>query len=296
MSGTKKDRLGKGLGALLGDYMDSTAGASDSLRLPVRSIVPNPKQPRRLFNEAELSDLAQSIEANGLLQPLVVRAAPGTIDRYELVVGERRWRAVRSLGWDDVPALVRDVDDDTLLILALVENLQREALNAIEEAQGYQVLSEDYGLSQSAIGRSVGKNRSTVANMLRLLRLPPSVRALLEDGSLTPGHARPLLALEDPVRISELARMAVAGGWSVREVERKVHPSVGGAKKRVRPEPNPVVAALEEELRAALATKVSIRANRKGTRGTIEVPFHNTEEFERVFEAITGKEASEIAG
>lgn len=296
MTAPKKDRLGKGLGALLGEYMEPAAAAPDSLRLPVRSIVPNPKQPRRMFNEAELTDLAQSIDANGLLQPLVVRPAPGTVDRYELVAGERRWRAVRSLGWDDVPALVRDVDDDTLLILALVENLQREALNPIEEAEGYRALTDDHGLSHSDIARSVGKNRSTVANALRLLNLPPSVRKYLEDGTLTSGHARPLLALEDPIRMSELARVAVESGWSVREVERRVQASVTSKRRKEKTAPNPVLAALEEELRGALATKVAIRANRKGTRGKIEVPFHSAEEFERLFEALTGKEASEIVG
>lgn len=200
------------------------------------------------------------------------------------------------MGWDDVPALVRDVDDDTLLILALVENLQREALNPIEEAEGYRALTDDHGLSHSDIARSVGKNRSTVANALRLLNLPPSVRKYLEDGTLTSGHARPLLALEDPIRMSELARVAVESGWSVREVERRVQASVTSKRRKEKTAPNPVLAALEEELRGALATKVAIRANRKGTRGKIEVPFHSAEEFERLFEALTGKEASEIVG
>jgi len=193
MSG--RDRLGKGLGALLGEYLDPETSSGDVHSLPVKSIVPNPVQPRRVFKEGELEELAASIRENGLLQPLVVRPAPGAQGRYELVAGERRLRAVTSLGWPDVAVLVRETSDETLLVLALVENLQREALNPIEEAEGYAALSEQYGMSQSDIAGVVGTDRSTVANLIRLLKLPPSIRRLLEDGSLSMGHARALLCL-----------------------------------------------------------------------------------------------------
>ncbi len=291
---TKKDRLGKGLGALLGDYANAVP-EGDIRRLPVAAIGPNPQQPRRTFLDSELEELSRSIDQNGLLQPLLVRPAPGAPDRYELVVGERRLRAVRLLGWMDVPAVTRQVDDDTLLVLALVENLQREALNPIEEAQGYHALMTRYELSHSDIARSVGKSRSTVANMLRLLHLPVSVRKLVEHGALSTGHARALLAVEDSVRLAELARRAVEEAWSVREVEKRVRGAA--AKKKSGPRSSdsrdPVVRALEEELRAVLATKAHIRVGREG-RGTIEVPFSSTDDFERVFQLLTGREASEV--
>lgn len=296
MSQPAKDRLGKGLGALLGDYMTAEPPKGDVQRIAVSSVVPNPQQPRRRFSQAELAELAASIEQNGLLQPLLVRPAPGRGGHYELVAGERRLRAVASLGWHDVPVVVRDVDDDTLLVLALVENLQREALGPLEEAQGYRALADQYGLTQDEIAHSVGKDRSTVANMLRLLRLPVSVRKLVEEGGLSVGHARALLAIEDPLRMADLARGAVRGGWSVREIERRVKKLTQAAKSAAaaeRTSTDPILQALEEELRSVLATRVRIRTTNKKD-GVIEVPFHNPEDFERVFALMAGREASEI--
>ncbi len=298
MSQPAKDRLGRGLGALLGDYMTAEPPKGDVQRIPVSSLVPNPQQPRRSFSKAELAELAASIEQNGLLQPLLVRPAPGLDGRYELVAGERRLRAVSSLGWHDVPVVVRDVDDDTLLVLALVENLQREALGPLEEAQGYRALADQYGLTQEEIARSVGKDRSTIANMLRLLRLPVSVRKLVEEGRLSVGHARALLAIDDPLRLADLARSAVRGGWSVREIERQVKKLTKVANTAAateRTSSDPILQALEEELRSVLATRVRIRtANKK--EGVIEVPFHDPEDFERLFALMAGREASEIVG
>ncbi len=292
----KKTRLGKGLGALLGEYMDDAQGR-DAQRIDVRSIKPNPQQPRKSFSDAELAGLAQSINENGLLQPLLLRPAPGSPGTYELVAGERRLRAVQKLGWRDVPAVTREVDDDTLLVLALVENLQREALNPMEEAEGYQVLMDNHGLSHTQIGRSVGKSRSTVANMVRLLQLPAPVRRHVERGSLTSGHARALLALGHQTKMIELARRAITEDWSVREMERRA--GIGSAK-RVKKSPgtgssrrDPVVQALEEDLRAALATKASVQLGRGGS-GVIAIPFRDHEDFERVFHLITGREASEV--
>ena len=297
---TRRDRLGKGLGALLGQYMEPEVEPAEVRRVKVAAIVPNPLQPRRVFTEEELKDLASSIRENGLLQPLVVRPAPGATDRFELVAGERRFRAVTSLGWDDVPVLVREASDETLLVLALVENLQREELNPLEEAEGYKTLTERFGMSQSDIARAMGKDRSTVANLLRLLNLPPSVRRLLESGELSMGHARALLSLDDTVRAGELARAAVREGWSVREVERKVGETTGqaGAKKKgakVERAKDPFVRALEEALQESLSTRVSIKRGRKG-KGVIEITFHGPEDFERVFELVTGREAGEVVG
>jgi ParB family transcriptional regulator, chromosome partitioning protein len=291
----KKSRLGKGLGALIEDYLEPEVPSAGGSTLPLSSIVPNPKQPRRTFNDVELAELTASIKANGLLQPLLVRPTASGSDRFELVAGERRLRAIRTLGWEEAPVVIREVDDDTLLVLALVENLQREALNPIEEAEGYQALSEEHGLTQGEIATSVGKNRSTVANMLRLLKLPPSVRKLVEAGVLTMGHARALLGLDDPIRMADLARQAVKEGWSVREMERRTKQTPGPSPRKT-PTKDPVSHALEEELRSILGAKVLIRANRKGTKGVIEVPFHTAEEFERVFALVAGKEVSEVVG
>src|SRR4051812_16743016 len=209
MSG-KKDGLGRGLGALIGDYLGperTTAAAAatppgDVRTVPLSSIVPNPLQPRKSFSDSELAELAASIRENGLLQPLVVR--PAGNGRYELVAGERRMRSVQRLGWTEVPVLVREVEDDALLVLALVENLQREELNPLEEAEGYRTLVDRFGFTQEEIAQAVGKERSTVANLLRLLKLAPSIRRMVEAGDLSMGHARALLGIEDPVRAADL--------------------------------------------------------------------------------------------
>ncbi len=295
----RKDRLGRGLGALLGDFLDEPEGppASTELRkLPLDRIQPNPFQPRKEFSPDELEELANSIKDNGLLQPLVVRPDPTDERAWQLVAGERRLRAVARLGWSEVPAWVREVDDQTLLVLALVENLQREALGPLEEAEGYRVLSESFGLTQGEIAEAVGRDRSTVANTLRLLHLPPSVRKLVASGALSAGHARALLGVEDPVRIGDLARRAVREGWSVRRVEDAVRTGQEVGRKKTnarRGTPDPIVQALEEELRGVLSARVVVRRSRKGT-GVIEVPFLDTEDFERLFVLLTGREATEV--
>lgn len=298
----KKDRLGRGLGALLGEYAAPDPGSppqGDVIRVPLKSVVPNPLQPRQQFQEDELRELMQSIQENGLLQPLVVRPSPSAQGRYELVAGERRFRSLQSLGWDEAPVMVRDVDDETLLVLALVENLQREALNPMEEAEGYQALADRFDLTQEEIARAVGKERSTVANTLRLLKLPHSVRKMLASGELTPGHARPLLGLDDPVRMADLAREAAKQGWSVREMERRVKAGRGGGAGRkppARSTPDPVIRALESSLQERLATRVVIRGGGKKGKGVIEIPFLSTEDFERIFALVAGVEASDVVG
>ncbi len=303
---SKKDRLGKGLAALLGESMPEEEGALQELALD--AIVPNPFQPRQDFSEEELEELSRSIDENGLLQPLVVRpASSGDRTRYQLVAGERRLRAVRRLEWSRVPAVVRDVDDQTLLVLALVENLQRQNLNPLEEAEGYKVLVDDFGLTQQEVAESVGKDRSTISNTLRLLGLPPSIRKLLQKGALSMGHARALLALDDQVRAGELARRAASEGWSVREVERRVRKRLTEASdeeddedREGRTTPgsrrgDPVLEALEEEMRKSLSTRAEIRRSKDGS-GRIVVPFHDDEDFERLFALITGREAADVVG
>lgn len=287
------DRLGKGLGALLGDYLEPELQPGEVQKLRIASILPNPMQPRRSFVQAELEELAASIEENGLLQPIVVRAAAGA-DSYELIAGERRLRAVGILGWDEVPVIVRDASDRTLLVLALVENLQREALNPLEEAEGYASLGEQFDMKQADIAAAVGKDRSTVANLLRLLKLPVSVRRLVESGGLSAGHARALLAVDDPARAAELGQQAAKQGWSVREVERRV---TGVSKKKRKRKgsatSDPIVKAFEGQLRDHFSTRVTIR-EQAGRKGSIEIQYHGSEDFERIYEMMTGQDSSRV--
>jgi len=283
------DRLGKGLGALLGDYLEPNLQPGEVQKIRIGSILPNPMQPRRNFVQAELEELASSIEENGLLQPIVVRAAAAN---YELIAGERRLRAVGILGWDEVPSIVREASDKTLLVLALVENLQREALNPLEEAEGYASLGEQFDMKQGEIAAAVGKNRSTVANLLRLLKLPVSVRRLVEHGSLSAGHARALLAVDDVLRAAELGQQAAKEGWSVREVERRVA-GISKKKRKGMAPSDPMVKALEGQLRDHFSTRVTIR-EQAGRKGIIEVQYHGSEDFERIYELMTGQDSSRV--
>lgn len=282
---TETKRLGRGLEALLGPITREQAEASGALReLAVTMIRPNPFQPRTRLDEPALTELTASIEASGLLQPVVVRPRNGG---YELIAGERRWRAVQRLGWATVPAVVRDVDDQTLLTLALVENLQRDDLSPIDEAQGYHRLMEEFSLSQLEVARVVGRHRATVANLLRLLKLPDEVRAMVHEGKLSEGHARALLALEQPDALVRLARRAVADGWSVREVETRVR----GEGRSRRREPRPLTAEgrrVEEALRRRLGTDVRIHAGPRG-RGVLAINYYSNDDLARLLELILGE-------
>jgi ParB family chromosome partitioning protein len=294
----RRDRLGRGLGALLGEYLgEEAATGGDARVVPIADIAPNPFQPRREFREEELAELAESIRQNGLLQPIVVRPAPGRAGgaAWELVAGERRWRACMRLGMREVPAVVREVDDRTLLVLALVENLQRAALSPLEEAEGYRQLASEFGLSQQEIAEAVGRDRSTIANSLRLLQLPAEVRALVAEGRLSAGHARALLGASGERRMVELAERAVREGWSVREVEAQVQRArAARARPRVAEERrrDPAERRLEEELQRALGTAVRIHRTR-GNKGRIEIPFYSAEDFERLYELLVGTPAAE---
>ncbi|MDE2805290.1 MAG: ParB/RepB/Spo0J family partition protein [Gemmatimonadota bacterium] len=298
------DRLGRGLGALLGDYMQEPVAAGSEpdvpTRVPIRAVAANPFQPRRTFRTAELSELAASIRINGLLQPVLVRRSPSG-RTYQLVAGERRLRAVKLLGWTEIPAQIREVDDRTLLVLALVENIQREDLGPLEEAKAYGVLRDKFGYGQREVAEAVGKSRSTVANVLRLLNLPPSVRRLLEEGTLSMGHGRAILGVDDPVKAADLARQAVAESWSVRETERRVRDLAGDGSAPARKPPDevqerdPAIGALEEALGDHLDARVGIQWRGRGT-GAIRISFRGARELERVFAVMTGKEAAEIVG
>ena len=296
----KPRRLGRGLEALIpgaaavtGTVPAAVAGApvSDYQRLPIATIRPNPDQPRREFNEEELAELQASLKVSGLLQPITVR--PASVG-YELISGERRLRAATRLGWTDIPAIVRDVDDRTLLTLALVENLQRADLNAVEEARGYRRLAEEFGFTHAQIAEAVGKDRTSVTSLLRILQLPPAVLEIVERGALSAGHARALVSLEDDRRALALANEVVAHQLSVREVERRVRDMLQPpAPKRPVPAPranggaSPVLKRLEDELRRRLQTDVHIRLSGP-ERGTIEVAFYSADDLERVLDLVLG--------
>lgn len=296
-----KKRLGKGLGALLGEYLPEDTTATDGYRtVPVATITPNPFQPRREFGAEQLAELEASIRENGLLQPLVVRPAGPSASQgaeWELVAGERRLRAVRRLGWSEVPVVVREMDDRTLLVLAIVENVQRAGLSPLEEAEGYRQLIDEFGYTQKEVADSVGRERSTIANLLRLLQLPASVQRLVSEGSLSMGHARAILGMGDERRMAGLARRAAEEGLSVRTVEEMVRRSRDSKPKaEVRPastSSNPHVRRLETELQRHLGTAVKIHVS-QGDRGRIEIPFFGNDDFDRVLELLLGVEPSRL--
>jgi ParB family chromosome partitioning protein len=293
----RRGGLGKGLGALIppggpepGHVPAATAGLQE---IPIASIRPNRFQPRRHFDEAALGELADSIREVGLLQPVLVRADGE--GNYELIVGERRWRAARRAGLQTIPALVRTSDDSSALEQALVENLHRDDLNALEEAAAYQQLIEDFDLTHERVAARVGRSRATITNMLRLLQLPPSIQRLLREGKIEAGHARALLGTPDRAFQEQLARRTVDEALSVREVEDAVRgydgtaaPNGDGPAKtrkggRLRP---PGLLELEELLGEHLETRVRVTMGAK--RGKVAIEFSDLEDLERIYRKMTG--------
>lgn len=280
-------RLGRGLESLLGPISKEQAAAQGNLReISLTQIKPNPFQPRTQFEPEALQELTDSIKASGLLQPVVVRPKDGG---FELIAGERRLRAVQQLGWRQIPAVVKEVDDRTLLTLALIENLQRNDLSPIDEAQGYQRLQDEFGIAAAEIARLTGRNRSTIANLLRLLKLPDDVREMVHTGQLSEGHGRALLALDSASSISRLARRAAEESWSVRDVEQRVK-RPGRGKGTVPRGEQPATAEarrIEEALRARLQTDVRITQKRKG-RGLVTVSYYSNDDLSRLLELLLG--------
>ena len=283
-------RLGRGLEALLGPTREEAEREGSLVELALGEIHPNPYQPRQDVDPAALEELKASIRQAGLLQPVVVRPAPNGGQGYELIAGERRLRACQALGWERIPAVKRDVDDRTVLTLALVENLQRDDLSPVDEARGYERLIAEFNLAQQDVADAVGRDRSTVANALRLLKLPAAVLALLHEGQLSVGHARALLALDDPRVVANLAREAVTQGLSVREIEDRVR---GGRAPERRPRLKkglgqaPEVRRVEDALRRRLGTDVRVTLRAKG-KGQIHIAFYSNEDLARQLELILG--------
>lgn len=295
--GADKQRkaLGKGLSALLPNRPAVSAAAAPApalaqpTSLPIDSIQPNPMQPRMIFQAERLEELAASIRANGIIQPLIVRAYG---EQYQLVAGERRWRAAKLVGLAHVPVVVQDVAEPRMLELALLENIQREDLNPIETAQAYDRLSRELGLSQEEIGRRTGKDRSSITNMIRLLRLPQEVQALVAAQRLSMGHARAILGLPDANDQIQVGEKAAAQGLSVRQVEALVQEltadrpkSGGGSRKEKKQDPN--VKAAVEELERALGTRVRI-VELSEQRGRIEIEYYSQAELDRLYQRIVG--------
>ena len=305
MSAPKKRGLGRGLEALLGPKAAATAPPEaqpgETLRqIPVKQLQAGKYQPRLHMDPAKLSELAESIKAQGVIQPIVVRELPPGTDgpaRYEIVAGERRWRASQEAGLADVPVVVRELDDRTVIAMALIENIQREDLNPLEEAQSLQRLIGEFSLTHAEAAEAVGRSRASVSNLLRLLELPPAIRALLEARRLEMGHARALLTLS-PDLASRLASDAADQGWSVREVEHRAQqfaagkvPVNGGRKpKPGKAAPQADIASLETELSESLGAKVNIAHARSG-KGKLVIYYTDLDTLEGVLERLRGSAA-----
>ena len=283
--------LGRGLSALLSDLEEAPAGTTSDqpgaaggtpTHVSIDLVAPNPSQPRRRFDEDDLVDLAASIRERGIIQPLIVRPDPAGAGRYQIVAGERRWRAAQAARLHEVPVVVRDFDDQTVLEVAIIENVQRSDLNPLEEAQGYAHLIERFSYTQDGLSRVVGKSRSHLANMLRLLSLPDEVRGLLEDGTLSAGHARALLGAADPVG---LAREAVEKGFSVRQVERAAKTPkkpAPASRRKAAPEKDADTRMLEGDLSAAIGMSVRIAHAGPDGNGEVRIQYRTLEDLDRL--------------
>ena len=281
-----RSRLGRGLASLIGDVGGEAAHVErprNQRKVPIEFLKPNPRNPRRMFTEAELGELADSIKQHGLIQPIVVRPVKGSQDRFEIIAGERRWRASQAAGLHEVPIVPLDVSDSDALELAIIENVQREDLNAMEEAQGYHALADEFKRNQEEIARIVGKSRSHVANMMRLTKLPAEVQAYISQGQLSAGHARALIGVPDPLAA---AKRIVEEGLNVRQTEELAHVegvpvrkpqkarAAGGKTK------DADTIALEKRVSDALGLTVSV--NHRNPGGTVQINYRNLEQLDEV--------------
>lgn len=285
MARAKKGGLGKGLDALFMDNETVDSGGVVTLRLS--QIEPNRDQPRKIFSEEALNELADSIREHGVLQPLLVRPLPG--GSYQLVAGERRWHASRMAGLQEVPVVIREMDEEQAMEIALIENLQREDLNAIEEATGYKQLMERYGMTQEQVAKRVGKSRPAIANALRLLNLPQKVMDMVGEGEVSPGHARALLAFDDQDRIVEIAQKVKTGKYSVRDIERMAKNQDEKKEKAAKAPEEPAwggksafLTEMEIAMSMEMGRKVRIIPNGEG--GTLQIQFWNEEDLKSLAE------------
>jgi ParB family chromosome partitioning protein len=282
--------LGKGLSALIGNAAPAkaqTSSESHGLRVPIEQISPSPYQPRRSFDEGKIEELAASIRNQGIIQPLVVRRKE---DRYELIAGERRWRAAMKAGLKEVPAVVREASDHEALQLALVENLQREDLNPIEEANGYRRLQDEFHWSQEEMAEKVGKSRPAIANALRLLALPNEVQQEVTRGNLPAGQARALLGLPTEALIISTCRDVISKGLSTRETEKVVRALVTGRRRRRTAIIDADMRAIIEDMQRSLGTRVRLLPKVRSNKGKIEIEYYSLPDLDRIIQKITGNE------
>jgi len=280
--------LGRGLSALLGE---DTAVQGEAFEIDVDLIEPNPQQPRTRFDDSHLEDLARSIKANGVVQPIVVRKKEG---RYQIIAGERRWRATQKAGLRKIPAIVKDIPDEKLLELALVENIQRQELNAIEEANAYRKLIDHIGLTQEMVADRVGKDRTLIATSVRLLKLPNDVQGHIVEGKLTAGHGRALLMTDDPRIQRDVAQSAVDMGLSVRETEKAIKRLARkglqtNVNNKVTSQIDPNIKSAEAKLMRSLSTKVTITPSGRRAGGKIEIEYYTIDDLDRLFQMLVGK-------
>jgi len=280
--------LGRGLSALLGE---DTAAQGEAFEIDVDLIEPNPQQPRTRFDDSHLEDLARSIKANGVVQPIVVRKKEG---RYQIIAGERRWRATQKAGLRKIPAIVKDIPDEKLLELALVENIQRQELNAIEEANAYRKLIDHIGLTQEMVADRVGKDRTLIATSVRLLKLPNDVQGHIVEGKLTAGHGRALLMTDDPRIQRDVAQSAVDMGLSVRETEKAIKRLARkglqtNVNNKVTSQIDPNIKSAEAKLMRSLSTKVTITPSGRRAGGKIEIEYYTIDDLDRLFQMLVGK-------
>lgn len=281
-----KKGLGKGLEALFADNATEFAEKSTPQPIKLTEIEPNRNQPRQVFDDASLAELADSIREHGLIQPIAVRPMPN--GGYQIVAGERRWRACRMAGLSEAPVIVMDIDDKKAMEIAIIENLQRENLNPIEEAQGFKELMDQYNMTQAEVSSSVGKSRPAIANTLRLLNLPPKTLSLVSNGSLSAGHARALLALENEKLIDETAELAVKQGLNVREIEKLAKKNDKNQKKK--PELH-LRDSFFDEIEIAMKSELGhkVKVNAKGEKGSIEISFSSKKELSDIAAKLAGK-------
>lgn len=276
-----KKGLGKGLGALI-DTENILSENSGIVELKITDIEPNKDQPRKKFNHEKLQALAESISRHGVVQPIIVKKND---NGYTIIAGERRWRAAKIAGLKTIPCIIKDLSSRETMEIALIENLQREDLNPIEEAEAYQKLIEEHGLTQESISKLVGKSRAAIANSVRLLTLPEKIKDMLINDQLTPGHARALITVEDPEKQIKIAEEIIARNLSVRETEKLVNDQKNKKNQKKRVIKDAIIIDLEEKLKSILGTKVELRHNKN--KGKIVIEYYSNEEFNRIIEIIT---------
>ena len=286
MASKNKKGLGRGINALFADFDEEKEADEKVEELQLDEIRPNPYQPRKNFDEENLKDLSDSIRKNGVFQPIIVRKS--SVMGYEIIAGERRFRASKLAGKDSIPAIVRAIDDEQMMEVAVLENLQREDLSPLEEAEAYSTLMKNLKITQSELSERLGKSRPYIANYLRLLDLPREVKAFVQDGKLSMGQARTLLALKDKDKLVELAKKTVKENYTVRQLEQIVNDMNGKkkVKKDRKKELSPYLLQSQDRLQEKFGTKVAIKANEKTGKGKIEINYLSTEDFNRILDVL----------